>query len=120
MTKKYNFVKKTNKQDELYYKPEPTINKYYQACLFKNPWTNKFHIRKIVFDEMGECIDVSEHKLSTSQFEKFKKKYKSNQYKCYSTYSLSDVNLPKGGEMLTAESSLLGNEQVSYDGYMQF
>ncbi len=118
---KYNFITKPSQQNELQYNPAPTITKFYQVCLFKNPWSNKYHIRKITFDEMGKCHDVSEHRLSNSQFEKFKKKYKSNQYKCYSTHSLNEIKFPTGGEMLIAESNLLGDTQNGdYDGdYMR-
>jgi hypothetical protein len=118
--KKYNFIKASNPQDEFHYKPEQSITKFYQVCLFKNPWSNKYHVRKLVFDEYGYCLDVVEHKLSQHQYDKFKKKYKGNQYKSYSAYSLDDIKPPSGGEMLTAESSLLGDGQNSFNGYSSF
>lgn len=119
MSNKYNFIQPSNSQNEFNYSPQPTITKFYQVCLFKNPWSNKYHVRKITFDEYGKCTDVTEYKLSQHQFDKFKKKYKGNQYKCYSAYSLDNIGPPKGGEMLTAESDLLGDNQGSFDGFMQ-
>ena len=43
MSKKYTFTNK--KDDGLHYNPAPAIYKFYQICHFKNPETNKYHVR---------------------------------------------------------------------------
>ena len=118
--KRYNFIQATNEQNNLHYKPEKQIIKFHQVCLFKNPHTHKYHIRRFVYNELGECIEMSDHHLSQHNFDKFKKKYKPNEYRCYQTYTLNNVPPPKGGETLMAGSELLGNGQRGYDGFLQF
>jgi hypothetical protein len=119
MSKRYNFIQPTNLQNDLTYKPSKNISNFHQVCLFKNPQTHKYHIRRFVFDEYGKCLNVSEYNLTQTQFDKFKKKYKSHEYKCYATYNLDNVKPPQHGELLLAESSLLDNSQISFDGYLQ-
>ena len=119
MSKRYNFIQATNEQNELHYKPNKNINKFHQVCLFANPHTNKYQIRRFLFNEYGECIEVTDHHLSKNNFDKFKRKYKSNEYKCYATYTLNNIKPPLIGEMLSAESELLRNQQTSYDGFLQ-
>jgi hypothetical protein len=119
MSKRYNFIQATNEQNNLQYKPEKSINKFYQVCLFPNPHTNKYQIRRFKFNEFGECFDVSDFHLSKNNFNKFKKTYKQNEYKCYATFTLNNVNPPLIGVMLSAESELLKNKQTSYDGFLE-
>ena len=71
MSKRYNFIQATNEQNELHYKPTIQINKFYQVCLFPNPHTNKYQIRRFIFNEYGNCIVVNDHHLSKTNFNKF-------------------------------------------------
>ena len=105
---------------ELVYKPKKNTFKYYQLCVLKNPWTNKYDIRKFVFNELGECQTINELKITQKQFDNFKETHKPNIYKCYSTYDLKNVSMPTSGEFLNAESTLLDDNIQSYNGYGYF
>lgn len=104
---------------EYEYKPPKGQFKFYQICLYANPYTKKRNVRKIVVNEMGNIIDISERDITDRQFNHFIKTQRDNRYKLYSTYDLSLIDLPNPGDILQTQSELLNNDNVQY-GYAKF
>lgn len=101
------------------YKPEPKHYEFYQICHFKNPTTNKYHVRKLIINELGEYIHTREGKYTDSQFQKFLELKKSNQYRIYPTYDLALIDYPKSNEILELQSDIINTEN-DYTGYAKF
>src|SRR3989339_1404526 len=85
-----NFVDlQTYTKKKLLYEPDKRLDTYYQICQFKNPYTKKHMVRKIVFNENGNIIKNYEREYDSSSLKKFIKTQKTNKYKLYSK---KDIN----------------------------
>jgi hypothetical protein len=114
-THKYKFYKK---QDEFKYNPSKEIYSFYQICSFKHPYTNKYGVRKVIFNEFGNIVKTYEKEYHKDKIEAFIKNNKKNKYTMYSVYDIKTVALPGPSYILEAKSDLLNN---NYDGdYMEF
>lgn len=120
MNKRYVFSQAKSEQQELQYKPEPTINFFYQVCLFKNPYDNTHHIRKLTYDQDYKIIGLEEKKYTEKQFAKFTKVHKPNKYKLYSTYDIKLIDYPSMGDIMDCSSSLLNNQDDHFNGFALF
>lgn len=107
------FVFKTT-DNHLGYKPENKIIKFYQICHFKHPKTNKYHLRKCIYNGSGVLISTIEKKYTVDQIKKFFELHKDNEYKTYATYDLQLVDLPSDDQIIKSQSSLINN---NYDNY---
>lgn len=96
-----------------------SFTKFYQVCAFQNPYTNRYHVRKFIINDANEFINVKEYKLKRKRYQKFFEIKNSNEYKCYSTYDLKNVSYPAMADILTAKSSILGNN-YGYTGFAPF
>lgn len=103
---------------DMLYRPDITEYSFYQICGYKNPHTNKYAVRKIIFNEYHEIIRQYENEHGKSKLEKFIKTNQKNKYKIYPTYDLSLVGMPATDEILNANSELL-NGNYNYEGYKQ-
>lgn len=95
------------------------IKFYYYICTFKNPDDGKYHMRKFVINGKNEFMSINDYKLSKSQCKKFFSIYKSHEYKCFSKFTLDDVNHPTLADIMTSKSDILANN-YDYTGYAPF
>jgi hypothetical protein len=89
--------------------------KYYQACAFKNPELNKFIIRRFLFNQDGDFLDIEERYYNDKQYKKFLETKKEHEYKLYPTYDLKTAKYPSIGELLIAMSDNINNNISAYD-----
>jgi hypothetical protein len=117
---KNNYVFTTPKRDhDLVYNPEPKIITFYQVCGFKHPKTNRYFVRKCMYDENFKLIHGTEAKYNDEQIKKFFDTHKQYEYKTYATYDLQIIGFPSGDDVLLSQSDLLNNDFVEY-GYAKF
>lgn len=119
-TKKYRFIVPDDKN--FIFSPDYDLHKitrYYQVCGFKNTESNKFHARRFTINVNNEFVDVKDIRLNDKQYKKLLDNIPPNQYKLFSTYSLSNVNYPSFSDILTAQSDILCNN-FNYTGCMPF
>ncbi|ARF09246.1 hypothetical protein Catovirus_2_195 [Catovirus CTV1] len=115
MNTRYVF-KNNNTKCDLAYNPEPATYKFYQVCLYKDPNSNKYHIRRCLINEHCKFIGTEEKKVSEKKYQYFLKTKKQNEYKLYPTTNLELVDLPNPGDILQVQSPLLNNNN-DYSGY---
>ncbi len=114
---RYTFISPSEKSDDQV--ASDNINFYYQICTFPGPQTNKFHMRKFVINSKNEFIAINDYHLNKKQCKKFFAIKKPHEYKCYSVYSLDEVNYPNLSEVLTSKSDILSNS-YDYTGFAPF
>ncbi len=114
----FNFNQKSSVQDLLYAPPKQRF-KYYQICSFPNPWTNKYKIKRFIFNEKSEIISIEEGEVNQKQYKRFVEEHKPNQYKIYNAYDLNYIPEPQMGEISIAQSPLF-MEDADYTGYAKF
>jgi hypothetical protein len=112
MERKYKFVES---KSDMHYNPDKKLFKYYQICHFRNPKTSKYHIRKILYNQNAEVVNMVEKSFTMAEIKKFFEIHKENEYKTYNTYDLSLVQLPTGAEIMMAQSPLINTEYKEYD-----
>lgn len=120
MNRHYTFLQKQSEQEEFKYRPEPSINFFYQVCLFKNPYDNTHHVRKLTYDENFKIINVELLKYNENKFSKFTKVHQPNKYKLYSTYDIKLIDYPSIGDIMDCTSSLLNNQDDNFNGFALF
>lgn len=99
---------------DMLYKPNRVRYSFYQICGIQNPHTNKFTVRKLIFDEYQNIVKEYVKEYDKKTIQKFIKHKKNNKYKMYSTCDLSIIGYPRADEILNANSSLLNK---NYDDY---
>lgn len=114
----YRFTTKSI-QDDLLYNPPIRQFKYYQICSFKNPWTGKYHIRRLIMNSKNEFVNIEELYIDKRQYQRFVKTHRLNEYKLYNTYDLNHVSLPTMGEITIVQSPILENDN-GMGGYAKF
>lgn len=105
-TRNIKFVKD---DDSMEYNPTKELNSFYQFCQFKNPKTNKFETRKIIFNERGKIIKTFDKEYSGEEIEKYIANHNFNKYKMYSTNKIQYVAKPNESDFLATMSSLLNS-----------
>jgi hypothetical protein len=113
-----NFKAKPVPINQLEYTPSAKLYTYYQVCQFKNPFTDKHDIRKVVFDESGEIKKVYERQYEGSEVKKFVKSNNNNKYRIFPVREMSMVGYPSSGELLEVCSSLVNNDCKQYDYFL--
>jgi hypothetical protein len=104
---KYKF--KTN-EDDMVYKPDKATFSYYQICSMKNPISNKYAVRKVIFNELGTILEVMENEYKKKPLDKFingARRSQQHKFKIYATHDIKLIGLPDGGTILGAQSELL-------------
>lgn len=123
-SKKIKFVKKPYTYDEFLYNPAPFIYKFYQICSFKDPHTNKYNVRTIIFNEKADIIKLYNTEYSSNQCNKLINSLakETHRYKIYPTYNLDIIDNPDMDDLLRVQSSLLSNDVNNYavDQYSSF
>lgn len=115
---KYYFTTPKSSVENYMYNPtiQNKITIFYQVCVFKNPWTHKYHIRKFVLNANNEFVEIKDYQLTEKIYKKFTEGLGQHKHKYYSTYSLDDIAYPHMSEILTAQSELFTNE-TDYFGF---
>lgn len=111
-------IKFGNKQVPIHqfeYSPGAKLFTFYQICQYKNPLTEQYNTRKIVFNECGEIKKVYERQYKKSEIKDFLRSNLQNKYKIYPTIDISSVGFPNPGELLQICSSLANNNCKQYD-----
>lgn len=106
----------TTKDPSLLPKTPEEICFVYQICTFKNPRTHKFHMRKFTLNGENQFIRLHNYRLSKKQCKLFFKIKKAHEYKCFSTYTLEEIEYPKLGDILMARSNILSMNH-NYTGF---
>jgi hypothetical protein len=96
-----------NDDENLGYKPDKKLSKFYQVCKFKNIDTNMYDVRVVIFNEYAEIIKVKEYLYDNYQCHRLIKSKKHNQVKTYSTNNIDLVGMPEMDDLLKMQSSLL-------------
>ena len=115
MSRRYKFVSSFEKEEEV---PVVTTS-FYQVAAFPHPSKNKHQIRRFVLNDHNEFVDVRSVYLSEDQFKKFITTRSPNVFKCFSVYTLDDIDYPTLPDVLTAKSSIM-SQDLSYDNYARF
>lgn len=107
INQKTRFVK-PNPSEFMYAPPKQTY-KFYQICSFKNPETQMYDVRVVVFNELADIVNVGEYRCSSKQCNKIIKGHKTHQFKIYQTFDLDYVAMPDPADLLQMQSSLLAD-----------
>jgi len=92
---------------EFVYDPSKRIICFYQITSF--PLDGKHQVRKIVYNEKLEVIDIKYKKISTPKIKQFTENTPHYRFNLYPVYDLDMVEYPNDGEVLTAQSLILNN-----------
>lgn len=103
----YKFIKDNPTTFE--YNPTSQIFSFYQICQFRDPYTNKYGIRKVIFDQTGDIVKTFEKGYSKSHVNSFISHNKPNKYALYPVNNLKMINLPNSENILSAKSELLND-----------
>lgn len=106
LDRKISFMLK-EQDEEFVYNPEKMEFTFYQICQFAID--KQYHIRKIIYNELGEMIRYKEAKLKKNKLEKFLKGSPKYKYTLYPAYDLDIVGYPQSNEILMAKSQILNN-----------
>lgn len=87
-----------------------TFSFYYQIAAF--PVNKKYHLRKYVFDEEYNFVNIEEYRLSAADCKKFYEKYPAHKYKLYSVSDLNIISEPSVYDLQTSLSDNLGDEHA--------
>lgn len=108
MNTHYKFVS-TDPQEQYIYNPNHKLYTFYQICQFKNPIINKYEVRKIIFNQLGEIMKTFEKGYPKKKLEIFMENNSSNKYALYPTTKIENVDLPNPNNILNAKSELLNS-----------
>lgn len=112
---KYKFY--SNKTEGLYNISNKTKTfVFYQFCLFINDKYERYNIRKIIYDNSFNILNVREFMIPKDDYIKLIEILPKHKYMTYSTFNLSTIDVPCEGELMMATSELLSNE-INYYGY---
>lgn len=116
---RYEFIKPTPRTDYLPKEDLTDIIYFYQICIFPNPKTNKFEMRKYILNGKNDVLDVKKYLLNKDQCKKFFEVKNSNEYKSYPQYYIDEVDGPTMADIFTARSAIL-TKNYDYTGYAPF
>lgn len=111
---KYTFNHKSDSSNSI-----DNISFFYQICIFPDPSTNKFHMRKFIVNGDNNFLQVKNFRLSKKQYKKFFSLNKPHEYKCFSVFSLDHVNFPSLSDILLSKSNILSTD-YNYSGFAPF
>ena len=114
MNKEYVF----DPQQENMFETDPPLE-YFQLCSFKNPKTNKHHVRKFVINNNNDIMQVKNYWYNSKQCKQLMKMRNQNQYKCLPMYDLVDAQYPMMADIIAARSKILSRD-FDYSGFAPF
>ncbi len=96
--------------ENLSYKPNKFNNSFYQICNFKNPFTNLYPTRKVIFNENFEIIKIFEKEYNFNTLNKFMETNgETNKFTMHPTNDISCVDLPNVGDFMIISSDLINS-----------
>lgn len=102
---KTRFIFKKKENTDFVYKPPKTEYSYYQICSY--PEDGFFHVRKLIYNELYEIIDLYEKIYPKKKIDKFLKVTPINKYQLYPAYNLKLIAYPNPNQIISANSGLL-------------
>ena len=93
--------------DGLTYSPPKITNSYYQICQFMNKKTKLFGIRKIIFNEKFDILQIIEKEYNSQTITKFVKNNATNKYKIFPTNDIKHIGIPNTSDLIEVQSDLL-------------
>lgn len=105
-----------------YQKAGSKLYRFYQICQFRNKVSNRYKIRNIIFDEMGEIVKIYEKHYTSDQCKILISSCKSHEYKIYPTWDLELVDYPNADDILKLKSPLVSSQidDSNYGNYAKF
>lgn len=95
------------------------VTRYYQICIFKNIYTNKYHVRSFIINSNNEFVNIKNLQLTDKQYKRLLELVTPNQFKTFATFSLDHIDYPCFSDILTAQSEILC-ENYNYTGNAPF
>lgn len=105
MKVQYKFI--SEKPSDFEFNPKKQLFSFYQICQFKNEQTNKYEVRKVIFNEYGEIIKAYEKGYPKFRLDKFIEQNKPNKFKMYPVATIKLISLPDPSNIFGASSELL-------------
>ena len=105
MNSQYKFV--TEGPEIFEFNPDKHLYSFYQVCQFRNNYSKKYEVRKVVFDQNGEIIKTFEKGYPKSKLSNFLKIQTPQKYALYPVANLSLIDLPNPNNLFGASSELL-------------
>lgn len=103
------------------FQPEKRNSYLYQICAFKDPNTNKYHIRKIIIDENLNIVNVYFVHANSKILKKVLKYTPINLYFKYPAYNFDLVPYPDNAQRHLSQSTILNTiPDNSFDNYSHF
>lgn len=109
----YRFVNTFNEDDKIDDDYQHSLS-YYQVCIFPDPKTNRFQVRKFILNRKNEFVKVKDYFISERRYKKLLNAKKVNQYKCYSAYDLQGVSYPSASDISIARSNMITEDNIHY------
>jgi hypothetical protein len=103
---KYVITKRDN-DPELMFKPTQVEYSYYQICAYPND--GFYELRKIIYNEHYEAVDIYEKFYPKKKIESFLRNTLEHKYRMYPTRTIKTIALPNPEQIICANSSLLNN-----------
>ena len=94
-----------NKSPDVCYNPPKVEYSFYQICSY--PDNGFFNVRKIIYNEKFEAVDIYEKPYPKKKIDKFIERTPLNKYQMYPTINLNLVSHPNSNQIIAANSSLL-------------
>lgn len=117
----YKFIGQTSNSNKYFDKSpdDSNLTKYYQVCVFKNPTSGKYHVRRCVINSSNEFVNVREFELNEKRYKKLLDTHGKHEYKLYPAYDLNAINLPSSSDVTLSKSDIL-NKFYDYSGFAPF
>ena len=89
--------------EDLTYSPLRFKDTFYQFCQIKNPDTDLYSTRKVIFNERYEIINAFEKEYNINMIKKFTRSTNPNKYKIFPTNDIKNVAYPNGADFMQAK-----------------
>jgi len=102
-----DIIFRRGKEQDMIYKPEKKLYKYYQICQFPRPDNHLYTIRRFVFNEACELKEVTTYDFKKKDVKNFLKMLKQYQYKLCGTFDITTYACPGEGDIQIMQSEIL-------------
>ena len=96
---------KANNNTGQAYNPPPTEYSFYQVCSY--PEDGFFYVRKIIYNEAFQPIDVYEKPYPKKKIDKYIEKTPKHKFQMYPVSNLKLLAYPNPNQVISANSTLL-------------
>jgi hypothetical protein len=112
-----DIVFRRGKEQDMIYNPPKKLYKFYQICQFPRPDNHLYTIRRYVFNEACELLDVTTYDFKREEVKRFLKTLKIYQYRLCGTFDITTFGCPTEGDIQIMQSEILnadGDVGISY------